>query len=92
MRKDQYSSFEVIQILDKNVNDMNRFINSGRFDAINREIIQTQIVWFKHQINCFEYTFNPKELIDRYNWVVYNINSKLDLPKEEQFEYFKIAA
>ncbi|MDN3504797.1 MAG: hypothetical protein P0S95_04400 [Rhabdochlamydiaceae bacterium] len=92
MSKKHYSSFEVIQILDKNINEMNRFINSDRFEAIVRETIQTQIIWFKHQISCFEFSANSTEVIDRYNWVVSNINQKLNLPKEERFDYFKQAA
>ncbi|MCF7806768.1 MAG: hypothetical protein K9M13_03865 [Simkaniaceae bacterium] len=84
----RYSSNEVLKLISGKSKEMNAFLNTESVSPALRERLQDQLVWLKSQVEKQEIDYDPFDIADRFNWVVENFNTSLNLPEEERFNYF----
>lgn len=81
----------ILDFVEEHVREINHFIANHRFSQDIREELQTQLVWLKYRSKLNYTGFDLIDLQNSYNWVIENVNTKLELPEEEQFEFLEAA-
>lgn len=74
--------------LARQTHEMNAFINRDSVQPSIREQLQEQLGWLSHQKDRFSQSGETKSLAEKYDWVVGEFNSRLNLIDEEKFPPF----
>ena len=70
--------------LARQTHEMNAFINRDSVQPPIRERLQEQLGWLSHQTDLYCHNGDTRSLAERYDWVVDEFNSRLNLIDEEK--------